>query len=177
MDFQQVVEHRRSVRKFADTLVSKDVLQRIVETALKAPSSRNSRSTRFLIIRNSELVHRIAGMRDYGAIPLTVAPVAIVVMGDMTASDLWVENAAISATYLQLAIVDAGLKSCWIHVNGRPCMKEQPNGTQAIDYLRSLLPIPENYGVLCIVALGYSEFEPKPLPEDTRIEEKITWIV
>ena len=74
------------------------------------------------------------------------------------------ENAAITATILQLACVDAGLASCWVHVDGRPRRREEPAGEQALDYLRTLLPLPEGCGVLCVVAAGYSDFEPAPLP-------------
>ena len=109
------------------------------------------------------------------AAPLAAAPAAVVVMGDRAASDLWVDNAAISATILQLTLVDAGLKSCWVHVNGRPRRKEQPDGEQAADYLRSFLPIPEGYGVLCVIALGYSDFEPKPLPAGDPVE-RVQWV-
>lgn len=176
MDFAQVIAARRSVRKFSDREVPHDVLRRLVETALSAPSSRNSRSTHFLVVRNPATVHRMAAMRDYGALPLAAAPAAIVVMGDPAASDLWVDNAAIAATILQLAIVDAGLKSCWVHVNGRPRSKERPDGEQAADYLRSLLPVPEGCGILCAIALGYSDFEPKPLPSDDTAAQRIQWI-
>ena len=131
MDFQQVIEARRSVRKFRDEEVPHEVLAQAIEAALHAPSSRNSRSTRFLAVRDAATVHRMAAMRDYGAVPLAGAPAAVVVMGDRAASDLWVDNAAIAATILQLALVDAGLKSCWVHVNGRPRSKEQPDGEQA----------------------------------------------
>ena len=131
MDFQQVIEARRSVRKFRDEEVPHEVLAQAIEAALHAPSSRNSRSTRFLAVRDAATVHRMAAMRDYGAVPLAGAPAAVVVMGDRAASDLWVDNAAIAATILQLALVDAGLKSCWVHVNGRPRSKERPDGEQA----------------------------------------------
>ncbi len=77
---------------------------------------------------------------------------------------MWRENAAITATILQLACVDAGLASCWVHVDGRPRRREEPAGEQALDYLRTLLPLPEGCGVLCVVAAGYSDFEPAPLP-------------
>ena len=163
MDFQQVIEARRSVRKFRDEEVPHEVLAQAIEAALQAPSSRNSRSTRFLAVR------------DYGAVPLAGAPAAVVVMGDRAASDLWVDNAAIAATILQLALVDAGLKSCWVHVNGRPRSKEQPDGEQAVDYLRTFLPIPEGCGVLCVIALGYSDFEPKPLPAGEPVE-RVQWV-
>ena len=164
MDFQQVIEARRSVRKFRDEEVPHEVLAQAIEAALHAPSSRNSRSTRFLAVRDAATVHRMAAM------PLAGAPAAVVVMGDRAASDLWVDNAAIAATILQLALVDAGLKSCWVHVNGRPRSKERPDGEQAVDYLRTFLPIPEGCGVLCVIALGYSDFEPKPLPAGESVE-------
>ena len=161
MDFQQVIEARRSVRKFRDEEVPHEVLAQAIEAALHAPSSRNSRSTRFLAVRDAATVHRMAAMRDYGAVPLAGAPAAVVVMGDRAASDLWVDNAAIAATILQLALVDAGLKSCWVHVNGRP--------------RSTFLPIPEGCGVLCVIALGYSDFEPKPLPAGEPVE-RVQWV-
>ena len=70
MEFQQVVAARRSVRKFSDREVPHDVLRQVLAVALQAPSSRNCRSTRFLVVRKPEIVHRMAGMRDYGAAPL-----------------------------------------------------------------------------------------------------------
>ncbi len=172
MEFQQVVAARRSVRKFSDREVPHDVLRQVLAVALQAPSSRNCRSTRFLVVRKPEIVHRMAGMRDYGAAPLAAAPAAIVVMGDRAASDLWVDNAAIAATMLQLALVDAGLKSCWVHVNGRPCRKDAPEAGLAVDFLREFLPLPDSFGVLCVIALGYSDFEPKPLPEESVVRVK-----
>lgn len=107
--------------------------------------------------------------------PLAGAPAAVVVMGDRAASDLWVDNAAIAATILQLALVDAGLKSCWVHVNGRPRSKERPTASRPVDYLRTFLPIPEGCGVLCVIALGYSDFEPKPLPAGEPVE-RVQWV-
>ena len=84
--------------------------------------------------------------------------------GRSYATDLWRENAAITATALLFAATDAGLASCWVHVNGRPCLKDQPDGAQAEDYLREFLPVPAEHGILCAVALGYSDFEPAALP-------------
>ena len=104
-------------------------------------------------------------MRDYGSAFMKGAPLAIVVLGDTTKSDLWRENAAISATILQLACVDEGLASCWVHINGRPRRKDEPGGETAAGYLRSFLPIPANCQPLCAIAAGYSDFTPAPLPE------------
>ena len=87
---------------------------------------------------------------------------------------MWLDNCVITATILQLAVVDEGLASCWVHVNDRPCLKDEPEGAKADDYLRELLDLPSRYGILCAVALGYSDFEPKPLPPYEG-EERVMW--
>ncbi len=165
MEFKKILEKRRSVRKFLPTVPSREVLLDIVRDALTAPSSRNMHTTRFMIVDDRETLDKIAEMRDYGSSFMTGAPAAIVVMGDTTKTDLWRENCAISATMLQLSIVDHGLASCWVHVADRPCLQAEPDGKKADEHLRSFLDIPGEWNIECVVALGYSDFEPKPLPE------------
>ena len=174
MELKQILNSRRSVRKFLAGKVEKEKLQRIVDMALQAPSSRNSRSTRLVVVEDSALLEKMSQMRDYGSAFMKDAQAAIVVMGDKNATDLWLDNCAITATILQLAVVDEGLASCWVHVNDRPCLKDVPEGAKADDYLRELLGISDNYGILCAVALGYSDFEPKPLPLYEG-EERVIW--
>ena len=165
MEFKQVLTKRRSVRKFSPTVPSREVLLDIVKDALTAPSSRNMHTTRFLIVDDRETLDKIAGMRDYGSSFVAGAPAAIVVLGDTTKTDLWRENCAISATMLQLSIVNHGLASCWVHVADRPRVHAEPDSERAETFLRSFIDIPEDWKVECVIALGYSDFEPKPLPE------------
>ena len=113
MEFKSLIAQRRSIRKYSDRPVPRDVMDRMLAEALTAPSARNTRTTRFLVVDNPALVARMADMRDYGSAFLKGVPAAVVVLGDTTTSDLWRENAAISATVLQLAAVDEGLGSCW----------------------------------------------------------------
>lgn len=164
MEFKEIIRRRRSVRKFDGRPVPREVADRLLEAALTAPSSRNSRSTKFLVVEDPALVARMAEMRDYGAGFMKGAPMAVVVLGDTAKTDLWRENCAIAATLLQLACVDEGLASCWVHVDGRPRLKDAPHGEKAADWLRTFLPIPEGCEPLCAIALGYSDFEPAPLP-------------
>ena len=174
MEFKKLIEKRRSVRRFSPTEVSREVLLDLVKVALTAPSSRNMRTSRFIIVDDKPTLERLSEMRDYGSSFMKDATAAIVVAADTTKTDLWRENCAISATILQLAIVDAGLASCWVHVGGRPRLKDEPEGAQAEPYVRSLLNIPDEWSVECVIALGYSDFEPKPLPESDD-EASIIW--
>ena len=174
MELKDILTKRRSTRKFLPTVPEHEKLQRIVDMALTAPSSRNTRSTRLMVVTDKSLLEKMSQMRDYGSAFMKDATAAIVVMGDKEASDLWLDNCVITATILQLAVVDEGLASCWVHVNDRPCLKDEPEGAKADDYLRELLDLPDRYGILCAVALGYSDFEPKPLPPYEG-EERVMW--
>lgn len=175
MEFKQVIARRRSTRKFLSTPVEREKLQRIIDAALVAPTSRNTRSTRLFIVQQKATLEAMSHMRDYGSAFMKDATAAIVVASDKTTTDLWVDNCAIAATTIQLAVVDEGLASCWVHVNDRPCLKDEPEGAKADDFLRELLGIPEHYGILCVVALGYSDYEPKPLPAYEG-EERVKWL-
>ena len=117
MEFKELIEKRRSIRKFSERAVPREVVDRILHETLSAPSARNTRTTHLVVVDDPALVARMADMRDYGSAFMKGAPLAIVVLGDTTKSDLWRENAAISATILQLACVDEGLASCWVHIN------------------------------------------------------------
>ena len=164
MDFLQVIEKRKSVRKYSDRPVERGLLDAIVNLAQTAPSSRNSKSSAFMIVEDKDTLVALSQMRDYGSALISGAPAAIVVLGDETKTDLWVDNCAISATFVQLAVTAMDLVSCWVHCNGRPRYKDEPEGAKAEDYVRDLLGIKDGLRPYCVVAIGY--------PQETESAEK-----
>lgn len=150
-----MIAARHSVRKFTDKAVDRALIDEIIEDAMTAPSSKNSRSTGYMVIDDKSTLEAISEMRSSGSAFVAGAPAAIVVLGDADKTDLWVDNASISTTYLMLSAVDRGLGSCWVHVNGRPRSKTDASLGTAEDYLRNLLGIKDNMRVLCVLALGY----------------------
>ena len=157
MDFLEVVEKRKSVRKYSEQPVERELLDAIVKVAQTAPSSRNSKSSAFMIVEDRDMLDALSVMRDYGSGLLKGAPAAIVVLGDETKTDLWVDNCAISATFVQLAVTAMDLVSCWVHCNGRPRLKDVPEGDRAEDYVRELLGLKEGLRPYCVIAIGYPE--------------------
>lgn len=155
MDFLEVIEKRRSVRKYSDRPVEKEVLDAIVKVAQTAPSSRNCKSSAFMIVEDKDTLEALSQMRDSGSGLLAGAQSAVVVMGDETKTDLWVDNCAISATFVQLAVTAMDLVSCWVHVNGRPRLKADPEGATAEDYVTELLGIKDGLRPYCVIAIGY----------------------
>lgn len=157
MEFIDVINARHSVRRYAETPVEREKVEMIISAARTAPSSKNSKSTGFMVVEDPDMLAAISEMRDHGSALINGARAAVVILGDTTKTDLWVENCAISATFVQLAATDLGLGSCWVHVHGRERVKGDAASGSAEDYLRELLGIKPEFGVLCVVALGYPE--------------------
>ncbi|MGM9787258.1 MAG: nitroreductase family protein [Candidatus Cryptobacteroides sp.] len=155
MDFLEVIGKRHSVRKYTDAPVEREILDAIVKLARTAPSSRNSKSTEFMIVDDKDTIAAISQMRDSGSAFMKDAAAAIIILGDESKTDLWVDNCAISATFVQLAATAMDLGSCWVHINGRPRVKTEPEGATAEDYVRELLGIKEGLRIYCAVAIGY----------------------
>ena len=155
MDFLEVVDKRHSVRKYSDQPVERELLDAIVGIAQTAPSSRNSHSSSFVIVEDRDTLDALSQMRDYGSSLLAGAQAAIIVLGDTSKTDLWVDNCAISATFVQLAVTSMDLASCWVHINGRPRLKAEPDGANAVDYVSELLGIKEGFVPYCCIAIGY----------------------
>lgn len=155
MEFSEVIQKRHSVRKFTDQPVDREIIDTILGIAQTAPSSKNCKSSAFMVIDDKDTLEAISEMRSSGSTFVKNAPAAIVVLGDESKTDIWVENCAISATFIQLAATALDLGSCWVHVRERQRVKGDASKGMAEDYLRELLGIKDNLRVLCVIALGY----------------------
>ena len=104
-----------------------------------------------------------------GASFLKDAALAIVVMADPLASDVWIEDAAIASLMIQLQAEDLGLGSCWIQVRERFTAEGTPSG----EFVHDVLDIPLQLQVLSIVAIGHKGMERKPFNEEHLQWEKV----
>lgn len=170
MNFFEVVEKRKSIRSFAERPVERELLEKIVDAANTAPSSKNTRSSAFMIIEDPDTLAALSEMRNFGSAFLKKAPSAIVVLGDESKTDLWAVNSAISATFIQLAATALDLGSCWVQVEGRKRISVKPGASQeeieaaeksgsAEEYVKDILGIKDNMRILCVIAIGYPKEE------------------
>lgn len=59
-DFFEVIAARRSIREFVDEPIPKEDLERILKSAIQAPSGTNSQPWRFLVVEDRQLLHNMA---------------------------------------------------------------------------------------------------------------------
>lgn len=160
-DFADLVQTRRSIRKFTEEELKPEELQVILRAALMSPTSKSSRSWHFIVVDEKPLLEKLAMCKEAGASFIAEAPLAVVVLGDTATTDVWIEDASIAAVTMQYQATELGLGSCWAQVRNR----EMADGTPADDVLRFILGYPQNLTALAIIAFGHPAMERKPQDE------------
>ena len=161
-EFKDLVQLRRSHRKFSEQEVDADDLKLILRAALMAPTSKSQRAWQFVVVEDKLDLEKLADAKNMGSQFLKGAPITIVVLGDPMQNDCWVEDGSIAAISMQYQAEELGLGTCWIQMRGRGL----DDGTTADTVIRGILDIPENMSCLCILAVGHWTDERKPQAED-----------
>lgn len=117
MEVLEAIHARRSTRKFTDEQVSPDKIDTLIRAAMAAPSARNERPWRFVVVRVKETLSELALATPYAS-PLKHAPVGIVVFADTSSlkadPGLWMVDCALAAQNLMLAAQSQGLGTVWL---------------------------------------------------------------
>jgi nitroreductase len=150
MEFKDLVQLRRSHRKFTAEEIDAEDVKLILRAGLMAPTSKGQRAWQFVVVDDKTDLEKLADAKDMGGQFLKDAPLAIVVLGDPMQNDCWVEDGSIAAISMQYQIEALGLGSCWIQMRGRGL----GDGTSADTVIQGVLDIPENMSCLCILAVG-----------------------
>ena len=163
--------NRRSIRKYKEEAIAKDVLNQILSAGLLAPSGRNRKPWEFVVVEDRETLKMLAKAREHGAGMLEGAAAAIVVFADPELTDVWTEDASIAMTVMHLMAAELGVGSCWIQ--GRLRNAEEGVTTEA--YIKDLLHVPETYKLEAILSLGMPGEEKEPHTIGELPTEKIHW--
>lgn len=149
-DIMEYVRNRRSERKYDSTAVSRDKLDLILEAGLRSPTGNNFAETEFIVVEDKDVLEYLSSLRRFATRMLDTAGAAIIVIADEEKSNLWIEDASIAMAYMHLAASAMGLGSCWVQMRTRTDV----NGDDLEDVLREKFSIPDNMGVLAILAVG-----------------------
>ena len=161
MDAMYNLLNRRSVRKYTDRQVPDELLDRVLEAGLYAPSGMNTQNIYMVAVRDKETRDRL--MRMNAAVinregdPFYGAPCVIVVLGDESAY-LAVENGSLVLGNLMNAAHAVGLGSCWIH------RAKQTFETEEGKALLRSWGLPEHLVGVGNCILGYAEETPDARP-------------
>ncbi len=148
---------RVSNRSFQDRPVSIDLIERIIEAGMQAPTAGNQQPWEFVVINDKETLSTLSKVSVYST-PISKTPLAIVVLSksdkelsipvckiqDLSACS---QNMLIEATALDLG-------SLWIPIEPFEDRKK---------YVKKLLDIPDNREAFSIICVGYAQKERKQI--------------
>jgi nitroreductase len=167
--FLSLVQKRRSIRQFLKKPVETEKIEKILEAALRAPSSRGFNPWEFVVVSDRVLLERLSRAKPHGASFLKDASLGIVVCADPEKCDVWIEDASIASIYIHLAAESMELGSCWIQIRKRMHDREK----SAEQHIRELLDIPENLNIESIIAVGYPAEKKPPHPKEDLQYKKV----
>ena len=166
----EVFYNRRSTRKFLVKKVEEEKIKKLLTAALLAPSSRGSRPWEFIIVDDPTLLEILSKSKPHGASLLKHSSVAIIVAGDKTKSDVWIEDCSIASIFIQLEAEALGLGSCWVQINRRYFDDEITSN----EYIHEHFNIPDRLEVLSVVGIGYKAVERPPLSDCDILWHKVS---
>lgn len=158
--FFEVVKRRRSIRRYKPYDIPNSDLKKILDAARLAPSTNNSQSWRFIVVKDPKIKALLGQPSPQRFI--ANANAIIVVLGLQQTSCCpgnqarWhVQDPMIAAEHIVLAATALGYGSCWIATyESRP--------PEFIQQVKTALEIPENADIVVLVALGVPDEDPSP---------------
>jgi len=169
--FIELLQKRRSIRRFEDRPVEKEKIDALIEAALRSPASRSFNPWEFIVITDEKMIAALSQAKPHGSNFLENATLAIVVAADPQKSDVWVEDASIASILIHLQAADLGLGSCWIQIR----LREHSDDTSAGQYVAEQIGLKEGMVVESIIAIGYPAEQKEGHPESSLLNDKVSY--
>lgn len=157
MDIHDIIKSRRSIRAFKQDAVSDEILNKLLESAIYAPSEGNLQPWKFYVVRNRELRIKLAkaALEQYF---ISEAPVAIVVCADLKATSPYgarginlycIQSTAAAIQNILLTAHSLGLGTCWV-------------GAFDEEEVSKILKLPSYLRPVAVIPVGYPAENPTP---------------
>lgn len=158
MSLIDVILSRRSIRKYEDKEVPKEILEKILEAGRQAPSAGNRQPWHFVVVTDDGIKERL----PQGRWNTFIRDSAFTVVGCGSTGDPYSRrwstiDTTIALQNMVVAAWSLGIGSCWI-------------GDFKEEEVKGLLNIPESWNIISLISFGYPAEKPgsklkKPLEE------------
>lgn len=146
---------RRSVRSYQRKKVEPEILNRLCEAGMMAPSAHNAQPWQFLVITEQQKRQAVSQMSAFARFAAEAPALIIVLLDERCITEQhtkWQQDLAAATQNILLECVNHGLGGCWLGL--------YPD-QQRISLIRRVLDIPMRYTPFSVVALGYPVSEGK----------------
>lgn len=155
MNFLELAKDRYSVRKFKKQEVPQEIIEKILEAGMVAPTGCNNQPFRIYVIKSKEALEKVYGCtRCHFEAPLIFAIC-------YNKDECWYRpydgkgcgevDASIVTTHMMIEGWEQGIGSCWV-MHYRP------------EDLKKALDLPDNIESTALLVMGYADEEAIPGP-------------
>lgn len=166
MEALEAILSRRSIRRYTDQKISDELIKKMLQAAMSAPSAHNYQPWHFILINDRKLLDQIPQFHHYAKM-LKQAPLAIAVCGDLTLeknTDYIIEDCSAASQNILLAAHALGLGAVWLGIHPR---KER------VDGLKKLLKTEEHILPVSLISIGYPAEQKSA---EVRYNPDIVWL-
>ncbi|MCI7741020.1 MAG: nitroreductase family protein [Clostridiales bacterium] len=156
MELQEVLQRRRSIRKYTEEPVSKEDIDLLMHAAMSGPSACNKTPWEFYVITDEAVLEKLRNASRYSKI---YAPLAIVVCGSLSRAlpsqlaPYWIQDCSAATENILLAATDLGLGTVWCGIHPQKRAEER---------VREALGLTEKQIPLNIIYVGHPDQVQEP---------------
>lgn len=156
MELQEVLQRRRSIRKYTEEPVSKEDIDLLMHAAMSGPSACNKMPWEFYVVTDEAVLEKLRNASRYSKI---YAPLAIVVCGSLSRAlpsqlaPYWIQDCSAATENILLAATDLGLGTVWCGIHPQKRAEER---------VREALGLTEKQIPLNIIYVGHPDQVQEP---------------
>ena len=156
MEFKELIEERRSVRKYVPSEISKDEMEVVVGEALNAPSWKNTEVTRYYAAISAEAKGRLWKEALPGFNVTSTANVAALVAVTFKKGESgYMGTAAANELGETWGAYDCGLASAYFVLAAKNRGWDSPIlGIRDAEKIKAIMGIPDDETLTAVIALG-----------------------
>ena len=161
-DLMNIIQSRRSVRRYQEKDIPDDILSNLFEAARWAPSWANTQCWHFVAVKDRGIKKKIqatVSSRNPSSLAIVNAPVLLVVCGQLKKSGFY--NDQYPTKFGDWFMFDLGLATQNL------CLAAHNFGLGTVivglfdhDKVGEIVQLPANHEVLVLIPLGYPDHEP-----------------
>ncbi len=172
MELQEALQRRRSVRHYKKQAVDREKLREMIQAAVLAPSWKNSQVTRYYVVTGGEKLAEVrAALPEFNQKNVEDASALIVTAIFLNYSGFDKDRTPCNELGNGWGYYDCGLNNMNLLLKATELgLSTLVMGIRDADRLRKALDIPETEAVVSVIAVGYSDDEPKA-PERKNVDE------
>lgn len=150
MGVLEIIEKRRSIRKYKNIIIPEEDIEKLMEAARLAPSAANGQNWKFVIVNDQKIKKQlvpVCGNQEW----VETCSHVIAGIADPNLNKWYQVDISIALEHIVLEATELGLGTCYI-------------GRFTEEMVKRVLKISQDKTLIALLTVGYADEKPDPRP-------------